>query len=123
MMKKVMKAEKIGNKEEVDLASSLIRTWDICWVISDKKLKDSGLKKGDTVLVSGTKVVPATKKDPYLQRVLCFVVKIVNDKVQIPTEKNDYMAYLVDPRNLEKVDEKTLKWAHQLLEDQYGSTS
>lgn len=100
-----------------------INTMDFCWVLSDKKMKGSGLVRGDLVLVSGLKVVPASTKDPYLQRVLCVVILVKDDKLHLPSEDNDYKAYLVDPRNLGKVDEDTLKWAHQLLNDQYGSTS
>ena len=92
---------------------------DFCWVVSDKKLKGSGLSKGDLVMVSGTRVVPATKKDPYLQRVLVVALKIEDEKIQIPSEKNDYKAYLIDPRNLSKVDEDTHKWAETVLKNQY----
>ena len=104
-------------------ADSLIQTMDYCWVVSDKKLKDSGLTKGDMVLVTGTKVVPASRKDLYLQRVLVVVVLVKDDKVLLPNEENEHKAYLVDPRNLEKVDEEVSKCVEENLKKQYQTTT
>lgn len=87
-------------------AGNLIAPNDYCLVVSDKKLKGSGLKRGDLVYVGAVKPAPASKKDPYLQRI--FAVVFLSDVgiVRIPKENNDYKAYLVDPRSLEKLPEE-----------------
>ncbi|MCA9380669.1 hypothetical protein KC678_00195 [Candidatus Dojkabacteria bacterium] len=94
---------------------------DYCWVVSDKKMKGSGLKKGDLVLVTGTKVAPISKIDPYLQRIFVITVLVKDGEIRLPKSDNHYRAYLVDPRNLEKVDEDTQKWAEENLKKQYGN--
>lgn len=72
-------------------------------VVSGKKLKGSGLVNGDLVMVMGAKQVPASSKDPYVTRTLFTVVKMVDNLPAIPKQENDYVAYLIDPRSLEKV--------------------
>ena len=89
-------------------------------VISAKKIKGSGLFMGEVVMVLGTKQVPASSKDPYITRTLVTVVKLVDDLPAIPKQDNDYRAYLIDPRSLEKVvgdAEASLKAA---LKTHYG---
>ena len=76
---------------------------DYATVVSAKKLKGSGLSSGDVVMVVGAKQVPASLKDPYLTRIVVTVVKLINDLPIMPKEDNDHLAYLVDPRSLEKV--------------------
>lgn len=83
----------------------MINTMDFARVISAKKMKDTGLERGSLVLVMGTKQVPAKITDPYLLRILTVVAKVEGEEVQIPGEGNEYRAFLVDPRNLERVDE------------------
>ena len=89
-------------------------------VISDKKLKDTPLRRGDQVMVIAFKVVPATKDDVYLQRALSVVALVKDGNVQIPDHNNDYMTYLVDPRNLEWVGEKGQADAEDGLRKQFG---
>jgi len=95
---------------------------DFCYVIEDKKMKGSGLSRGDIVLVTGTRVVPAGYKDPYLQRVLVVAVKLDKkaELLQMPTETNDNKAYLIDPRNLSRVNEEDQKCFEAMIEKQYG---
>lgn len=97
----------------------MIKSMDYATVVSDKKLKDSGLVRGDMVLVMGTKQVPATKKDPYLFRTLVTVVKVLYGLPQIPRNDNDYVAYLVDPRSLEKISEEEANKYRDMLTEQY----
>jgi len=113
------RVEQRGKKKKKMKIGDMIKPMDYCWVISDKKMKGSGLYRSDMVMVTGVKPVPASKKDLYLQRLLVIVVKVDDEKVLIPSQDNDYRAYLVDPRNLEKVDEETLAWAQDNLKNQY----
>lgn len=96
---------------------------DYATIVSDKKLKGSGLERGQEVLVTGVKPVPASKKDPYLQRILAHVIKIVDGEHQIPSEKNDYLAYLLDPRSLEKVSDERKSELEEALRKQYEQRS
>lgn len=89
-------------------------------VTSDKGLKDSPLRRGDQVLVLAFKMVAASKNDPYLQRALTVVALVKDGLVQIPDVSNDYMTYLMDPRNLEWVGEKEQADADDRLRKQYG---
>ena len=82
-----------------------IGNMDYATVVSDKKMKGSGLYRGDMVMVTGIKQAPEKRSDPYLTRTYVMVIKVVGDEHQLPNEKNDYQIYLVDPRNLEKVSE------------------
>lgn len=95
----------------------MIKSMDYCRVVSDKKLKGSGLVRGDVVLVVGTKQVPATRKDPYLLRTIVAVGKVVDDLPQISVADNKY---LVDPRSLEKVSEEDQKHYEKILETKYS---
>ena len=88
-----------------------IVTNDFATVISAKKMQDTSLERGSTVYIMAERDVPAKRSDPYLKRTLVVTAKVVDGKVQIPNDNNEYRAYLVDPRNLEKVtgdDEKKL---------------
>lgn len=101
----------------------IIKDMDYARIVSDKKLKGSGLTKGDLIMVMANKVVPVKKSDPYLQRIVSIVARVVDGKVLIPSSKSDNKAYVIDPRNLEKVSEDEEKELKQLLEEQYGKTS
>ena len=98
----------------------IIKSMDYCRVITAKKMKGSGLEQGDVVLVTGTKVVPAKKTDPYLQRIYVFVIRVLEGDHQIPSEKNGYKAWLVDPRNLEKLPLEETEQFKDSFEKQYG---
>lgn len=97
-----------------------LKTMDYCRVVSDKKLKDSGLIRGDRVLITSIKPVPAKKSDPYLQRLIVVVLKVEDDKVLVPKDGNEYKAYLVDPRNLEKVSDEERAKLEESLKLLYG---
>lgn len=81
---------------------------DICTVTTNK-IKESGLVAGDVVMVAGTKVLPEKRNDPYLQRIYTIVFKFEEGSLPLPKDDNDVMSYLVDPRNLEKVNEEDYK--------------
>lgn len=99
----------------------MINSMDYCTIVSDKRMKDSGLFRGDTVLVTGVKAAPISKNDLYLQRIFVHVVKVEKDGTHLlPLETNDYKVYLVDPRNLQKVDEETTERLQDALKRQYG---
>jgi hypothetical protein len=101
------------------LAPTLIKPMDYCYIVNDKKMKGSGLVRGETVLVTGTKVVPATGKDPYLQRIFVVAIKIEEGILLLPREDNDYQAYMIDPRNLSKVDKETQQYLTLQMLNQY----
>ena len=102
------------------LVPSLIKTMDYCWVTNDKKMKGSGLKRGDMLLVTGTRVAPATNRDPYLQRIFVVAVKVVDGLLLMPKDDNEHKAYLVDPRNLSKVPDNLQKFMQEAAEKQYA---
>lgn len=86
-----------------------IKTMDFGRVVSNRKLKGSGLVAGDLVMVYSLSAVQAKKADPYLQRIYVTVLK-VNDDGSLPgTIGQERQGILMDPRSLEKVDEETQK--------------
>ena len=99
----------------------MINSGDYVYIVNDKKLKGSGLDRGDVVYVTGTKVAPVSAKDPYLQRVYihCIFVKH-NGEHLVPKEDNDHVLYLIDPRNVEPLDEEGTEFYRQKLKEQYG---
>lgn len=111
----MLDSEQIDNWEAKKLGPM-----DYGTVVSAKKLKGSGLTSGDKVMVMGTKQVPASAKDPYITRTLLTVVKLVNDLPAIPKQENDYVAYLVDPRSLEKVSSNEHKRLSEILTSEYS---
>lgn len=76
---------------------SVVKVMDLATVVSDRKLKGSGLSRGDVVVVVGTEMVPATKRDLYLQRVLINVAKFEDHKIL------EDQIYKIDPRSVEKI--------------------
>ena len=98
----------------------MINIFDYGVVSSTKKMKESGLSVGDTVLVIANKVLPVTKSDPYLQRVYVVCILVKEGVHQMPSEDTDYVSFLIDPRNLTKVDEDTTKDLRDKLEHQYN---
>lgn len=94
----------------------MIKSLDFAIVVS-KKNDDTGLERGDTVLVMGDRMVPASSSDPYLHRQLVVVAKVVDDVPQIPGEDNEYQGYLFDPRKLEKVSEAEQNRLVQVLSE------
>ena len=96
---------------------STINTWDYVRIVSDKKLKGSGLTRGMTLLVAGTQLVPASKKDPHLYRLILKTMVVDGLTVLTPKEDNSNAIYLVDPRSVDKIvgeEEATLKTALEM---------
>lgn len=90
-------------------------------VVSDKKLKGSGLERGDILLVTGTKLVPASRQDPYLMREILVTVYVEpNGNHHIPNSKSDYQAYLIDPRSVTKLNAELSAELNEHLVKQYG---
>lgn len=99
----------------------MIKSLDYAYIINDKDLKHVGLNRGQLVLVTGLKPAPIKKDDPYLQRIFAHIIPVDKDGLHhIPKEDNDNMIYLVDPRSLEKVNEKTQEELEEALRHQYG---
>ena len=89
-------------------------------VVSDKKLKDAELKRGDLVMVMGFVTVPISKSDPYIFRKYVVVAVHKDGVLQIPDDDNDYRSRVVDPRSLEPVSDEEQKTYEAELESQYG---
>ena len=83
----------------------MIKVMDFCRVVSDKKLKGSGLVRGDIVVVAGVDNVPASRQDPYLLRTVVRVLRVVDGEIQYPKEGNENKIYLIDPRSVEIIDD------------------
>lgn len=100
---------------------SKIQPMDYVFIVNDKKLKGSGLNRGDIMLVTGTKQVPASSKDEYLSRDILVTIKVDSNGTHlIPKEGSEDKAYLVDPRNVERLDDKSSKIYSDLLLLQYS---
>ena len=97
-----------------------IESMDYCTIISDKKMKGSGLVQGDIVLITSHKDVAVSGKDPYLTRRYVLALRVVDGVHQIPKDGNDYMSYLIDPRNIERVSEDKREELENALELQYS---
>ena len=90
-------------------------------VVSDKRTRQIGIEKGDIVMVIGLDRAQITASDPYLERVFARVVRYVDGQVQIPNEtENDYVAYMLDPRNLEWVGDEMQSEFEKRLSEQYS---
>lgn len=111
-----MRAKKKGTK----VTGKLPRTNDFCLIASDKKLKGSGLKRGDVVMIASFRPAPVSAKDPYLQRVFAIVFLSRDGLLQVPHDDNDYKAYLIDPRSLELLPDEEQEGMLELLRKQYG---
>ena len=94
---------------------------DYVFIASEKKLRGSGLSRGDVLLVTGTRSVPASRRDPYLTRELIVCVRVNEDgEHYIPKQENEYKAYLIDPRNVDKVPDEAQAFLSGKLKEQYG---
>lgn len=97
-----------------------IKVNEFAVITSAKKMKRSGLSNGDVVMVAATKVAPASAKDPYLQRIYVVALRFVDNILCLPNENNDYNAYLIDPRNLERLPDEEQQQLLEMLKKQYG---
>lgn len=93
---------------------------DFAYVVKDKRLKEKGLFRGDIVFLMGSKVVPATVRDPYLQRELFVVAKVVEGVPVIPDKEGDDNAFLVDPRSLQLVEKEVSDALIENVQKLYG---
>lgn len=100
-----------------------ITTMRFATVVSDKKLKGSGLSRGDEVWIMSTKDVAFTKKDPYLKRTLMIVAKVEQNVPLIPSDKNEYEAIVVDPRSLQLVSDEREAQLMEAVNAKYGRSS
>lgn len=82
--------------------------------INTNEFIDQGFPKDHVVFVAAAKAVPVEEGDPYLQRVYVFVNTTKNFSVD--TEK----LYLMDPRQLDPLDEETSKIYFNQLEIDFG---
>jgi hypothetical protein len=90
-------------------------------VVSDKKLKAFGITRGDVLMIAGFKQGVEKASDPYLTRKYAVVTRVVDEVVQIPDENNDYMTYVIDPRNVQGVGPERQSYYEGLLQKQYGT--
>lgn len=104
--------------------TSHIQTGDICLLVNDKKVKGSGLNRGDEFYIGATKVLPVKKSDPYLQRIYVIGFRIEGDVPQIPTsdEEDETKSFLLDPRNLQKCGKDRVKEVEEAIEKEFGQT-
>lgn len=99
----------------------MIKPMDYIKVRADKRMKESGLVRGDVLLVTGLKPAPVSKQDPYLQRVYILTIKVdKNGYHEVPNDENEFRVYLIDPRNVDLVGEKESEELAALLVKQYG---
>lgn len=91
-------------------------------IVSDKKLKGSGLRRGDVVYVAALKPAPMSRKDPYVQRIFALVLKAVNGVPLVPKDDNDYRAYMIDPNNLEILPDEEQLVLTENMHKNYGKT-
>lgn len=98
----------------------LTSTTEFVRVVSDKKLREFGLSRGDILMVLAFKTAPVTKSDPYLFRKYAVVARFVENELQLPSEGTDYKTYVVDPRNLERVTTEEQVLFEGMLGVQYG---
>lgn len=104
---------KIGNTEQ-------IKTMEFVEVVSDKKLKDYGIERGDVLLVAGFKEGQDKHDDPYALRKYAVVVKVINDSVALPAQGNDNLSYVIDPRSVKPVGPVRQKYYEDKLRADYG---
>jgi hypothetical protein len=98
-----------------------IKVFDVCSIVSAKKLKGSGLNLGDEVLVMSSKDVAFKKSDPWVKRTIFIVAKVVEGVPLIPNHTNEYKAIVVDPRSLEKVSDERQDTIHKGIAEKAGN--
>lgn len=99
-----------------------VKPLDFCRVVGRKKLKGSGVELGETVYVVSLKPAPEKKSDPYLQRIYVLVLKVTPEgEVLVPKDNNDFKAILMDPRNLEVLEDKDVQHIKEKLAERYAA--
>lgn len=79
-----------------------VKVGDFCEVAVDT-WTEQGLEKGAVVFIAQLKPLPLDEEDMYLQRIYVGVHFTEDYSIKLP------LIYLMDPRDLVKVDEETLK--------------
>lgn len=82
--------------------------------VNTNEFIDQGFPKGHVVFIAAAKAIPVEEDDPYLQRVYVFVNTTV--EYSVDSEK----LYLMDPRQLDVLDEETSKIYLNQLEIDFG---
>lgn len=101
-----------------------LKSGDFATVLNNKKMKGSGLQRGDEVYVVNTRPAPEKRSDPYLQRIYVGVLKVEDDLPLIPNSEvgekdNGHRIITVDPRNLEIVSEERSEKLNEALKKKY----
>ena len=79
----------------------LIKAEDFCEIVSDNLEKD-GIKRGQRVMIVGSRALPISEEDPYTQRVKFFANILIDAK----TMEFDPRLFLLDPRSVQKLKKK-----------------
>ena len=82
--------------------------------VKSKSLSDNGFNEGDLCYVAGNAALPK-EEGSYDLRLYFIIGKLVNDHIDIEAK-----GFLVDPDNLEPVDEFTNERLKKLLEEDFG---
>lgn len=91
---------------------AFINVGDFCIITTTELLSDK-VATGDYVWVAGVRAVPLTEEDPYTQRIVMLVHRLINEHIQ-----SDQL-YVIDPVALTKTDSETKKRLHNQLELDY----
>lgn len=94
-------------------AGDMINRGDFVKVSTDD-LETDGYARGTLFFVANMQALPITEEDPYLQRLFACV-----HKVEQNWSLNTTMIALVDPKNLEKVDDETKELYISMVEAHY----
>lgn len=81
---------------------NFINVGDFCLITTTELLSDK-VETGDYVWVAGLKAIPISEEDPYTQRIVMLVHRLVNDHIQ------SEQLYIIDPGALSKADNETKK--------------
>lgn len=79
----------------------LIKAEDFCEIITDNLEKD-GIKRGQRVMIVGSRALPVSEEDPYTQRVKFFANILTNAE----TMEFDPRLFLLDPRSVQKLKKR-----------------
>lgn len=83
----------------MDNSTSLIKPFTFVAITHNKLEEEHGIKQGDIMFVASAKAFPISEDDPYTQRILFFVQKTVDEKID-----DESGFFLVDPVSIENID-------------------
>lgn len=78
----------------------MVRAGDFCRFVNDD-CKSDGFPHGSVCWIAGVKALPESKEDPYLQRIYALVHSVDDEK----NVDADGGLFLVNPNNIEKIDD------------------